>query len=53
MIGPREIGGGLGPRWERAEHKVRLLGCDGGVSSYADVVLVASPLARSRRRSAR
>jgi hypothetical protein len=24
------IGGWLGPRWERAEHKVTLLGCDGG-----------------------
>ena len=42
-IGRGVIGGGLARRWERAGHKVTLLGRDGGDASDADVVLVAVP----------
>jgi 8-hydroxy-5-deazaflavin:NADPH oxidoreductase len=42
-IGRGVIGGGLGRRWERAGHNVRMLGRDGGDASDADVVLVAVP----------
>ena len=42
-IGRGTIGGGLGRLWERAGHKVTLLGRDGGDASDADVVLVAVP----------
>jgi 8-hydroxy-5-deazaflavin:NADPH oxidoreductase len=42
-IGRGNIGGGLGRRWERAGHRVTMLGRDGGDASGADVVLVAVP----------
>jgi 8-hydroxy-5-deazaflavin:NADPH oxidoreductase len=43
VIGRGHVGGGLARRWEKAGHKVRLIGRDGGDASDADVVLVAVP----------
>lgn len=42
-IGKGNIGGGLAQRWEKAGHRVTMLGRDGGDASDADVVLVAVP----------
>ena len=42
-IGRGNIGGGLAGRWERAGHRVTMLGRGGGDASDADVVLVAVP----------
>jgi 8-hydroxy-5-deazaflavin:NADPH oxidoreductase len=43
VIGRGNVGGGLASRWERAGHRVKRLGREGGDASDADAVLDAVP----------